>query len=298
MLDASERQGFQYYLDILRGKEKSIRFRKLHKFCKDKNISLKEDIIVNPSNMPIEIVIPCAKKDADILPLAIKGLKENILHPVSAIKVISPDSNKVKEICQKMECDFVDEKDVLPFDLKYVGSGWLYQQFLKMAWCNFSNESLYLVADSDTILIRPISFEYNGKMLIEYSDEFHTPYFNLLKKLDVYVNSHVSFIAHHMLFNKNITKELLVFLEQRRGQKWFDEIMYMLSKHKNAKMSEYELYANFLIKNYPEKVILEYWYNKSFDTANLQNIKELSSENSNDYKAISFHNYNYGGVNE
>ncbi len=291
----------QEMIDHIRGKSKESRFQKLKKFSEKLNIEFKETITAQKSNRRIEIIIPCIDKDSDVLPMVIDSARKFILHPISKINIISPqNSSKIKQICVEKDCIFTDENTLLPFaskDIDYTVkginlAGWLYQQFLKMAWCDFSEEKYYLTLDSDTVFIRPMSFEYNNKTLLEYTDEYHRPYFDTLKKLGFSTYSPVSFIAHHMLFNKTIMQDLLKEIESKNNTIWYDAIQQKLDKNIHSGFSEFETYGRFLIEYHPKEIILEYWFNKSINSNEFSTIESLIEEYKNQYKTLSFHSWN------
>ncbi len=281
---------FQKIVDILRGKDSSIRFKKFEKYCQKNDIVRKTDKIFQKSDVPIEIIIPCIDKDCGVLPYVIDSARKNILHPIEHINVISPkNSEKIREICEVKGCNFIDEASILPKE-KAKNSGWIYQQFLKMAYCDFAKTDYYLVLDSDTIINQPVAFIENGKQLLEFSDEYHTPYFRMLKRLGIFENTHVSFIAHHMLFNKEIMKDFLKYVEKTFQKAWHELLMDYNSSE--STLSEYEIYSNFILKNHISKVIVDYYYNKGFELQNRENIPDVIEKNS-EYRTLSFHDYSY-----
>ena len=120
----------------------------------------KDQSAESPSSLKIDIVIPAIEKDLDTLPYVIDFARLNVLHPISNIYVISPDSEKIKQVCTAKGCIQIHEESFLPFrksDIDYrVGgvdrAGWMYQQFLKLSANCFCTEENYLVLDSDTLL--------------------------------------------------------------------------------------------------------------------------------------------------
>ena len=143
------------------------------------------------SDLKIDVVIPTTEKDIVTLPHVIDGVLTNIRHPLGSIFLVSPHSEKIKQICSLKNCIFIDEDAVAPVDkdsIEYTvngvdRSGWIFQQLLKWSGDKFCNQDYYLTVDSDTILIRPQVFEYNNKLVFNVSDEYHKPYFEIYERL-------------------------------------------------------------------------------------------------------------------
>ena len=86
-------------------------------------------------------------------------------------------------------------------------------------------------------------------------DEYHKPYFDTLYNLLGYnKKNHSSFIAEHMLFNKEIMKELINDISRSniKGILWYEKIINAsdISVSYNA-FSEFETYGTFCVNKYP-----------------------------------------------
>ena len=82
--------------------------------------------------------------------------------------------------------------------------------------------------DSDTIPLNNISFFKDGKPLFTMKQEYNKPYFDTLKKiLNLEKSVDFSFIAEHMMFNKDIMNEMLnkINLSKVHGQDWIEKIL-------------------------------------------------------------------------
>lgn len=99
----------------------------------------------------IDVLIPAIEKDLATLPFVIDSLRRHVRHPISHIYIVSPSSSRIRELCARKNCIFVDEATVLPFsnqDIHYSSarwnrSGWLYQQLLKMNGDRICRESFF-----------------------------------------------------------------------------------------------------------------------------------------------------------
>jgi hypothetical protein len=136
-------------------------------------------------------------------------------------------------------------------------AGWYFQQFLKMAVSNLPEVAdYYLIWDSDTILLRSISFfDDSETVLINPRTEYHQPYFEVLKKT-VFIDRKVdfSFISEHLMVKKTYMKELIKVFEIRASNEmsWVELILNSIEDQylKASGFSEFETYGNFIAVNY------------------------------------------------
>jgi len=253
------------------------------------------------STLPLDIIIPCAEKDLKILPHTISGIRENLKHPIHELFIISPDSRRIEEICNHNECTYIREDTVLPIkprDIPYVSngidrSGWLYQQFLKLAGDLISSREHFFVLDADTVLIRPQVFETNNKIIFLHSDEYILPYYDAYQKLlGYYPSTGISFVAHQMLFQRSIVSELRDAIEENNQRKpWYSAIYDTIDRRLISSFSEYELYGHWMMDNHRNAIDREYWFNYHIPFQNDRMIQRLSSELRDRYRSISFHSY-------
>jgi hypothetical protein len=105
------------------------------------------------SRLAIDVLIPAADKDAEVLPYTIDGVRRNIRHPISRLFVVAPRSDRIQTICERKGCTYVNERDLVPrgpetIRLDVAGtdrSAWIYQQFLKWSGDSVVSCSHYLV---------------------------------------------------------------------------------------------------------------------------------------------------------
>jgi hypothetical protein len=268
-----------------------------YKYIKS-NLSTSEGAV---SQEMIDVIIPATDKDSKILPYTIDGIFKYIRHPINKVIVISPYSREILHICSQKNCQFIHEDSILPLTRKDIPyevngldrSGWLFQQLLKLAADSLSQAKYYLILDADTVLIRPQVFEIDGKVVFLHSDEHHQPYFDLYYKLfSRKTKSNLSFVCHHMLFEKNKICELKKEIEIRYpGNRWYEILLSQIDRSNASSMSEYELYGQWMLQNYSEKIIREYWFNRGFAVKMLKDIDVLIEELSTEYRSLSFHSY-------
>ena len=238
-----------------------------------------------PSKEEIDVVIPVVPKDLDILPLCIEGVRRCVAHPIKDIYLVAPNDDAILKFCSEYKTKFVDELTVLGFspkdlDLK-IGpdkaldrSGWLFQQLIKLSG-KVGTCRRYLCIDSDHILVSPHVFLTDtGKTVFYMSYEKHEPYYkNIRRMFPDMTFANLSYVAHKMLFDKEILELLHHDIEQRMGNTWIKSILNNYDRNSFADFSEFELYGNYMPK---DKKILRPWcqkllrYNKLADYDTLQ----------------------------
>jgi len=252
---------------------------------------------VIPSSIKLDVLIPAAEKDLEVLTYAIDGVRENIKHPLNEIIIIAPDSEKIKALCAAKQCRFVNEDSVLPITKKEVGcfmngidrSGWLFQQLLKLSGDTVCSRDYYLALDADTILLRPQVFIHRQKIIFNCRKPYLKPYFRMYERLlGQKPTSPVSFVNHHMLFEKDKARKLKEAIEKETGLKWYDAVIKQ-SGGEDVKFSEYETYGNFTIANYPKQVAVHYAFNADLPRGELQKIDKLKKTLPRNFKSVSFH---------
>jgi hypothetical protein len=132
---------------------------------------------------------------------------------------------------------------------------WVYQQFLKLFSAKVIPEltESYVMVDSDTIFLRDISFD-SEKFYYCKAEEYHKPYIQPIKKLfGVEETIGFSTISHHMIFNKEKLNEIISTVEKRfESESFFECVLSILDYNEASCMSEWDLYANYMLLNYPE----------------------------------------------
>ena len=256
-------------------------------------------VVTGNSDLMIDVVIPTIEKDLDVLPYSIAGVKKNIRHPIGALYIVAPKSEKIMKFCLQENCTFIDESSLLSInqsDIQYDVNGlnrssWIYQQFLKWSGSKFCKNTNYLIVDSDTVYVRPQVFEYNGKTVFNCSDEYHKPYFDVYERLlGEQTKFPFSFTSHQMLFNIDILNELKDKIEFHTKMKWYLGILENIDKRKVSSHSDYETYGQYYYSHYRRKMIIEYWYNLSRPRVELADYDFTSSDFP--FKSISFHSWN------
>ncbi|THF84277.1 DUF6492 family protein [Cohnella fermenti] len=251
-----------------------------------------------PSGKAIDVLIPAIEKDLATLPHVIDSIRKHVRHPIGRIHLVSPDSRPLKSLAKAKGCAFVDERSLVSLkksDIRYgtkqwERSGWLYQQLLKLSGDTVGKEAYVLVADADTVLIRPHRF-LKGRRPIFYTRTWSQPeYYRTYRKLlGREPTSPVSFVTHYMLFHKRTLAGLKKAIEKKHGTKWYEAILKCMDRKQPFAFSEFETYGNYVYSVAPGSCLLRSAKNKhvhrAFGTLTGAELRTYSRK----YRSLSFH---------
>lgn len=210
----------------------------------------------------IDFVIPCHPKDFPSLKMCVGGIKENIkiLNRIFVVSNDNPNIEGVIHIPEKKYLPFV-QKEKIAEKFEYYNPSllyrtkWVYQQFLKLFSAKVIPEltNSYVMVDSDTIFLKDISFDPE-KFYYCKAEEYHKPYIQPIKKLfGIEETIGFSAISHHMIFNKEKLNEMIADVEKRfESESFFECVLSILDYNEASCMSEWDLYANYMLLNYPK----------------------------------------------
>ena len=233
-----------------------------------------------------DIVIPVGPKDKDIIMKQIECTKKNVLGYRNIYLITDDATLKIDGCINVLEKRFpFDINDIANHHTPSQRNGWYLQQLLKLYAGKVIRGILdhYLVIDADTFFLKPTSFFENGLPLYNFGDEYNEPYFkhmNLLHHSFVKMEQNKSGICHHMLFNKHYVNELIQLVEDTHSDDFYNVFLKFV-EYIPAGASEYELYFNYILKNYNSSVRL-----RKLNWANVDRI-----DTQVDYDYISYHWY-------
>ena len=167
-----------------------------HIRIKEKVESLK-DFLKNEIDK-ISLVIPIISKDFYKISYNFK-FYINFIDDIKNVVFIGNEEteNLIKEMKSSLNfsINFINEKILLDVDkikqlikkrneTAVIRSGWYIQQFLKMAYSNFTQDKFYLVWDSDTIPVKKVNmFNKIGKPFFDVKTEYYESYFITMKNI-------------------------------------------------------------------------------------------------------------------
>lgn len=219
------------------------------------------------------VIIPVVYKDYSFLKTVVKYICVN-LQPEHIYILTNGKMARYlpKEVVSNSLCHIVDEDRLIPRlsyqklnqiiksqGRQHTNTGWFYQQFLKMGFSlsDFCSTDYYLSWDADTLPLQKIDFfDKDGHPFFTMKTEFHKPYFIAIKTLLGLDKTNTgSYIAEHMMFNREIMKEMLLKIEESSvsGDNWVEKIMNAIVPEtiSAASFSEFETYGTYCMNNYP-----------------------------------------------
>lgn len=242
---------------------------------------------------PLSIVVPAVDKDAVPLKHCLAAANQMIRHPVKAKWVVGPESEKLRALAQEAGWEFVHEDTLLPKPARELKCrGWVLQQFLKFNSAFHVPTDNYLVLDSDTVFLRPQVFCRAGRSILRYADQYELLYNPSLELIFGHNRRFpVSFVTHHMLFNKRVIKELLDMIEKRFKKEWWRAFLEEVDKGHLISFSEFELYGNYVMTQtrWKKQFALEYWHGLDSSSKDTEKLQSISESSQNRLNSVSFH---------
>ena len=213
-------------------------------------------------NNIFDIVIPVGSNDKDIIYTQIEFTKKNIIG-YRNIYLICNDPEIIIDGCITINENIFpfSIEDIIKIHCKLNRYGWYLQQLIKLYALltipGILNKCLIL--DADTFFLKPTTFIKNNKCLYNFGSEYHSPYFTHMLKLDeelIKVYEDKSGICHHMMFEKKYIIELINKIEEKHNDKFYNIFLKMVTINNDSGASEYEIYFNYIFKNYSNNVEL------------------------------------------
>lgn len=254
--------------------------------------------VLEPSAIPIDVVIPIIRKDLDILPLCLEGVRRQVCQHIQDIYVVAPDDGDIKAFCEREHLVFVDETTILQLAPQELGliatrrdgskidrSGWLFQQLVKLSG-NIGTCDYYLTIDADHILLQPHVFlTSDGQTVCYMSDECNTAYYKNIRRLTKHhYGSLLSYVDHKMLFSKQELARLRAMITQKNGGKeWKSAILDAYDRGETSGFSEFELYGDFI-----RRKIKQPWRHLKLGYGSLADYEELAARYAGKYHCITF----------
>ena len=226
----------------------------------------------NPQNFDVYITIkasdwPVAEKT---IPYIRKNINPKNIYIISGIEL-------AEKLPPEAGCKFLDENSIFPamsFSavreyLKKLGSipenaGWYLQQFIKLSLAYICKDEYYLVWDADTIPLNYIPFfDKKGRPYFNLKREYFKAYYKPINNLFGYTKkTAASFVSEHMLFNVEITKQMLQKIIDNKkydGENFWQKILQAsdllsgdLIKKDQRFFSEFETYGTYTDYNCPK----------------------------------------------
>jgi hypothetical protein len=208
--------------------------------------------------MKVDAVVTFHSKDRELLPWCIRGIRNHL--EVARILVVA--SRGSRQDVERTDAIFVDEDSVVEsLTASFHPSqrwGWYFQQILKLGMADRVDTDYYLVVDADTVFLRRVTFfNDDGKPLYATSTEYCQAYFDVFEHLLGFIaNREYSFITNHMVFHRDIVKEMRSSF--RGAVPWYMCIVKYVEPqapwYSEAQFSEYETYGHYIKAFHPDEL--------------------------------------------
>jgi len=218
------------------------------------------------SSEPIDVVIPCVRKDLLTLEKCIEGIRKNGKNIRRVIVLSKEPLTSSAEWFDENTFSFTRHDlavEIFHGDVQqaeeFIASpntriSWIYQQLLKF-YVPFTIPDIssnVLILDADVIFLNPVEFTNStGGPYFIPAREYIVPYFQHAAKLlpglrRVYAQH--SGIAHHMLFQRPILEDLFQLITTQHQTEPWRAICRCIDINElyRSCMSEYEIYFNFV----------------------------------------------------
>ncbi len=215
-----------------------------------------------------DVIVPMTKDNLPVFQMNIQYIRKNL----DCKRVIVIGAEGLREDSLRLGAEFLNEDEVCEgmtlgavkaYMTERTGkasrSGWYFQQFLKFGYSYLCEDEYYIVWDSDTVPLHPISHMQNGKPVFTKKEEMEPPYFETLDRLfagEVKKYGDFSFICENMIFSVAVMKEMLDNLmrqPQLVGGSFWERILSAVSDENlsGSGFSEFETYGNYVMKYHP-----------------------------------------------
>jgi hypothetical protein len=210
--------------------------------------------------VPIAIAIPCGPRDVSLAPAAALAAIEAVAADVAGVRIVAADPAAIDRRRLPAGVEVVPEEAVIDATVAAAvaravpreRAGWVLQQLVKLREATLGPAPATLVADADTLLLRPRNWLSGPDQIVIATTEVHSPYGEHLDRLlgSSRPRLPLSAVAHHQLMQRDVlqlqfgtsadsfAREALRFLEAARFGI-------------ESACSEYELYGALLLQASP-----------------------------------------------
>ena len=215
-----------------------------------------------PSDVPVTVMIPLAPKDVARADSSIPMIRTHLAHPIQRIVLAAPDHPDIHALARQHGVDLLDEADalggLLGADRARAMNGWHKQQMLKLAGPQLTGTERVVAIDADTYPIRPTAFiDTRGRTVLLTADPDITPWHRFTDAMiGATPGRSINFVAHTMLFESSRLEALYQAIQAHTGKPWTQAMLDWMDRTESDAwlMSEFELYAHFLLREAPDTI--------------------------------------------
>lgn len=241
-----------------------------------------------------DVVVPVGPDDVDFIHRHVQYIRENVLGFRNIYLISYDDTIQVHGCITISESIFPFSKKDIGFPPVYIGhklynrNGWYLQQLLKLYSMFVIPDILenILIIDADTVFLQPTHFIENDTFYYGYSSENHAPYFKHAAKLHpsfTKTDSDKSGIVHYMVFQRKYLKKIMDMVEQQHAKPFWRVFLDEVDVMDGSGASEYELYFNYMLGMFPNKIKL-----RKLTSASVSSYDDIPTQNCN---VVSCHAY-------
>jgi hypothetical protein len=258
---------------------------------------LAPDPLGDDGDTAIDVVIPVGPRDADVVRFALEGIETNLRNSIGRVWCVAPHSVSDR-LRRRYSTEVIDEEDICDPKTRALiaerfGSraGWLTQQFVTLSAPEVTRADAVLVADADTVLIRPRRFRSGNTTLVLAAREFHVPYFEALARLwrEPLKLPRCSFTAHHMCFMREDVLAMRRQIERLADIHWFEAIVRAYDVAEGAGFSDYELYGQWRARAHPDHCVISSMRNVAMPRTAIRSVAELTARLPSRVHSVSCH---------
>jgi len=200
----------------------------------------------------IHIFIFCCAEYEHLVEYCAKSIDENIQDKILSYNIVSNKNVKIEKYRTILDQDFWRKIDPSFAYRDLYNANHIKQQIFKMNVDRYVDGKV-LIVDAEILFLRKMRWvENNGINFYLGSKRHYQPHFDFIKKyfgIDRQID--YTCITDTMIFCTGILKEIRESIEQRNKNTWLN-IFNNLIKIDNEFLSEFEIYGNYIFKNYPK----------------------------------------------
>jgi hypothetical protein len=291
---------------LLRKRHRKISIRQ---FSYANNLPAGSDPTPDITYPGIDILFVSTAKDFSVLPDSILAAVDATAHHSDVnVVVIVPDKELllarevlvglVNGIEIQAESEYLTLEQFTGIQNRFKKrAGWVIQQILKVEYVSRSSSPGVLIVDSDTILLSQREWLTDDfRQILSPSWEWHEPYYAFLTQLGFEQKRlQHSFISHHMLMQPKYMREARAFVSWEKTDVMVNDLIANANPVESSPFCiEYELYAQYMLINHPEKVNIVKWSNIGTPRSGLEihsQVDLMRKELKDKFASVSLHAY-------